>query len=349
MDITISITLVVFSLLAISLKRTYGSVSAKELKKRARKGDNFAKQLYKAVGFGQSLSFLLWLLIGISSALFFVQISSSAPIGVALGANGLLIWFGFFWIPTRQANIVGRNVAHILAPLLGRLLNYIHPLINWLLSFLRHHWPVHVHTGLYDVEDLLELLKQQSSQPDNRVNKTELNVAKHALMFGEFIVRDVMVPRKVVQLVDAKEMISPVTLSEFHDSGYSRYPVFENEKSNIIGTLLLRDVVNKKGGGTVKKAMRPDVFYLHEEQSLREALQAILKTKHHLFIVVNDFEEFVGIITMEDVLEKLVGLPIVDEFDQYDNMRLVAAKIAAEEHKEHLKKSSTAESSEVVE
>jgi CBS domain containing-hemolysin-like protein len=79
--------------------------------------------------------------------------------------------------------------------------------------------------------------------------------------------------------------------------------------------------------------MRKRVCYIHEEQTLLEALQAVLKTKHHLFIVVNSFEEYVGILTIEGVLEQIVGLPILDEFDRYEDMRAVAASIAEKEHK----------------
>jgi CBS domain containing-hemolysin-like protein len=76
---------------------------------------------------------------------------------------------------------------------------------------------------------------------------------------------------------------------------------------------------------------------VHEDFTLYQALQAFLKTKHHLFLVVNSFEELVGILTIEDVLEQMIGKPIVDEFDRYDDLRAVAAAAAHKDHTEHKK------------
>jgi CBS domain containing-hemolysin-like protein len=74
---------------------------------------------------------------------------------------------------------------------------------------------------------------------------------------------------------------------------------------------------------------------VHEDFTLYQALQAFLKTKHHLFLVVNSFEELVGILTIEDVLEQMIGKPIVDEFDRYDDLRAVAAAAAKKDHVNH--------------
>jgi CBS domain containing-hemolysin-like protein len=74
------------------------------------------------------------------------------------------------------------------------------------------------------------------------------------------------------------------------------------------------------------------VFYVHQDKPLDHVLQAFLRTKHHLFLVVNEFEEVTGVISIEDVLETIIGRKIVDEFDQYEDLRAVA-KLAAEERR----------------
>jgi CBS domain containing-hemolysin-like protein len=67
-------------------------------------------------------------------------------------------------------------------------------------------------------------------------------------------------------------------------------------------------------------------------------------------IVVNSFEEYIGIVTIEDVLEQIVGKQIVDEFDQYDDLRAVAAKAAAKDHKKHVDhQESVQDTTEVIE
>jgi CBS domain containing-hemolysin-like protein len=89
--------------------------------------------------------------------------------------------------------------------------------------------------------------------------------------------------------------------------------------------------------------MHHQVCYVHEDQPLGEVMRAILKTHQQLFVVVNSFEEYVGIITMEDILEEVIGQQIVDEFDQYEDMRAVAARVAKKDHQTHEKEQSETE------
>lgn len=334
------ILLAAFSLLTISLQRTYRMVTIRELKRRAREGDEVSRLLHRAAAYGHSLRAVLWFLVGVSNAAFFLLAALYMPAWFALTASASLIWIGFVWLPARRVSRLGRLVAARLAPVFAWLLIYLHPPLDRLILFVKGLRPVTVHTGLYDRNDLLELLERQQVQADSRVEKTELEIAKRALGFGDIMVREAMTPRRVVKMVAIDETIGPVLMSELHDSGHSRFPVYNGKPDNVVGTLFLRDVIKAKDGGRVKDAMRSMVSYVHEEQTLADALQAILKTHHHLFIVVNSFEEYAGIITIEDVLEQIVGSPIIDEFDQYEDLRAVAARSAKIEHQEHQQKKS---------
>lgn len=121
-------------------------------------------------------------------------------------------------------------------------------------------------------------------------------------------------------------------MDELHKSGHSRFPVYDPEKNDaIVGTLYLRDLIGNKKSGKVKDLMSKKVFFVHEELDLNHALNGFIKTRHHMFIVVNTFEEFVGILTIEDVLEQVLGRQIVDEFDAYENLREVALLRAKKE------------------
>ena len=336
MQIIIALVLGSLTLFVISLQRTYSRIPAKELKRRAREGDALAAALHKASVYGYSLRVILWVLIGITASAFFVYVSRSAPVWLALPVSALLVWVGFIWIPSGEVTSVGQVMAHHLAPLLARLLYYLHPFIDKVRRTIRRFRPLHIHTGLYEKADLLDLIDEQQVQTDNRIEAFELEIARRALVFGDKLIRDFMTPRRVVKMVAADEDLGPVLMDELHANGHSRFPVFEGKDDNIVGTLFLRDLVKKRSGGKVRGAMKGPVLYLHEEQILHDALQAILKTHHHLYIVVNNFEEYVGIITIEDVLEQIVGQAIVDEFDEYDDLRAVAARTAKKEHKQHV-------------
>lgn len=350
MHTVINLLLAGLALLFISLQRGYHSVPAKELRKRARQGDEIAMGLYRAVGYGHSLRSVLWLLVILSSSLFFVSVATSSPLWVAFLSSAIIIWFGFVWLPVRRTNTISARLAHLTAPAFAWLLSYLHPLLDRAAGFAQRHRPVTVHTGLYDKSDLVDLLERQQIQIDNRITKEELDIAYNALTAGDKLVRDIMIPRRIVKMINAEEPIGPVLMTEVHDSGHSRYPVYDGKKDNIVGTIYLRDLMKAKEGGAVRDVMRPaDVCYIHEEQSLIEALQAILKTRRHLFIVVNSFEEYVGVITIEDVLENIIGRPIVDEFDQYEDLRAVAAKQARKEHREHATAVAAADADGIVE
>jgi CBS domain containing-hemolysin-like protein len=182
---------------------------------------------------------------------------------------------------------------------------------------------------LYQKEDMVELINQQQVQTDNRITEEELRIATHALTYGGKIIRDVMTPRRMMRSVSADDVIGPILMTELHKSGHSRFPVMAAE-NQAVGMLYVRDLVAAKQGGKVSELMEKHVYYVQEEQSLDHALQAFLRTKHHLFLVINEFEEIVGLISIEDVLEQVLGKKILDEFDQYDDLRAVA-KLRAKE------------------
>lgn len=343
MQTILTVIFALLTLLAVSLQRTYSQVSLKELKYRARRGDVFAESIMKIVGYGHSLRAVLWFMTGVFSAGFFVLVGQTAPFWFALTTSGIVVWLGFVWIPAGRVTNLSLKTASWIAPILEKLLFYIHPIIDWIVRRIRHFKPLVIHTGLYDKYDLIDMLEQQQVQPDNRIEQSELDLALNALKFGDDKVIHHMIPKRVVKSVSVDEPLGPVLMDELHQSGFSRFPVYEGKKDNIVGTLYLKHLVNAKQGGNVRNLMKPDVYYVHEDQSLNDALQAILKTHHQLFIVVNNFEEFVGIITAEDILETLIGAPITDEFDQYDDLRAVATSQARVEHEQHQEEQTEAE------
>ncbi len=335
MTLLLTVALLLLTLLAISLERTYYRVKPKELKRRAREGDPFAVTLYRAVGYGASLRLLLWALVGASAAGFFVVLSRNFSPWAAFAVALITIWFGFAWLPNSRVTVISAYVARWLAGPFAWLLNRLQPLLGWLVHLIRRRRPLHFHSGLYRKEDVLELLDHQATQFDNKISEQEIDMARRALQFGDHIIRDVMVPRRVVKVVNINDTVGPVLIDELHKSGHSRFPVYDGKKDNIVGALYLRDLVGLKVEGAVKDVMKKKVMYVHEEQSLYDALQAIIKTHQHLFIVVNSFEEFVGVIGLEDVMEQIVGQPIMDEFDRYEDLRAVAERAAKVEHDNH--------------
>jgi CBS domain containing-hemolysin-like protein len=333
----IALILIFAGLLAIALRKTYYFLPPKELKRQARAGDPLAKVLFRAVAYGASLRVLLWAIIVVAFAASFVLFAHIVPSALAFIVEVVVIAYGFAWMPHGRMTRVGADLAAWSTPAIAWMLNYVHPFFDRAISFVQKHRPVHVHTGLYEREDLLALLEQQKGQPDSRFSHEELDLFMHTLTFGQKMVREIMVPRRVVRSISEAEPIGPMLMKDLHDTGHSRFPVYQDKEENIVGTLYLRDLVTLKHTGHVRNVMEQAVYYVHEEYPLEQVLHAFIKTQHHLFIVVNSFEEYVGIITIEDILEQILGCRIIDEFDHYDDLRAVAANHARIEHKKRQK------------
>ncbi|RTK95146.1 CBS domain-containing protein [Candidatus Saccharibacteria bacterium] len=330
-----ALLLAALTIASVSLQKTYSHVPIKELKRRARKGDELANGLYRAVAYGASLEVLLWVIIALSAAGFTVVLAAALPDWLAIFGCAGVLWLAFAWLPSTRVTEISQKAAQQAAPSLAWIMAKSYPVLSRVAAFVQKHRRFTVHSGIYQKEDLVELLDRQQQQPDNRMTAYELGIVKSALTFSDKLIRDVMTPRRVVKTVKQTDAVGPVLMTELHKTGFSRFPVVGDKAEHIVGTLFLRDLVNVKGGGTVKDHMKKSVYYVNEEKPLQHALQAFLKTKHHLFVVVNGFEEVVGIITIEDVLEQVVGKQIVDEFDKYEDLRAVAALQAKQDAKQH--------------
>lgn len=336
------------------LERSYQHVPALELKRLARRGDSVAALLYRPVAYGVSLQALLGVLMIVFAVLALALLVGS--IGVWWAVVVLLILGGLGWfvlVPSGELTRSSLWLAKRAAPGLSWILERAQPVFGTIGRFVKRHQPVHFHTGLYERDDLVELLDRQKNQADSRISASEIALLKHALTFGDKKVSDALVPSRVVKMVAASETIGPVLMDELSRSGHSRFPVYDGKHDNIVGILYLHDLVGTKKTGRVDGLMKTHLTYVHEDFTLYQTLQAFLKTKHHLFLVVNSFEELVGIITIEDVIEQMIGKPIVDEFDRYDDLRAVAAAAAKKDHAEHdepkAEAEPTPESKEVVE
>ncbi|MBX4201819.1 CBS domain-containing protein [Candidatus Saccharibacteria bacterium] len=312
----------------------YNSVPILELKRQARAKNHRAEALYKAANYGASLDALLWIIGTAVGITLFIWSARTGPwlAGAVMLASAWLI----IWMPAPRWNGWVGSAAALTAKPLGRLLSFLNPVLSRISDLVPPASRAHVHTGLYEKNDLLEFLTKQNKQLDNRIPESDLSIAYGAMSFGDKLVSSVMTPRRKIKLVGAGDSVGPLLMDELHKSGHSRFPVVKDSAKGanpeIVGTLYLKDIIGHDGSGKVKDLARKDVYFINEESTLRQALSAFLKTHHHLLVVVNNFEEIVGVFSIEDVLEQIIGHPIVDEFDSYDDLRAVATKEAKQEH-----------------
>lgn len=175
-------------------------------------------------------------------------------------------------------------------------------------------------------QELLHLVEQSSGI----FSQNDKYLLSHAMSFQQKPVKDVMTPKAAINSIDKKELLGPLVLDDLHKTGHSRFPVIDRNIDHVIGILQVQNLLtlDKKRSVTAEKAMEAKVYYINQDQTLDHALAAFLRTHHHLFIVVNQLQETVGVLSLEDVIEALLGRKINDEFDTHEDLRQVAQRIS---------------------
>ena len=172
-------------------------------------------------------------------------------------------------------------------------------------------------------EELLEMVAQSSGA----ISPSEKKLITNGLKFNDMKVEEIMTPRSMIESVPMNELLGPLVLDDLHKKGYSRFPVIDGDIDHVVGMLRIQDLLTidrKAKSHRAETAMGKEVYYIRENQTLQHALAAFLKTQHHLFIVVNEFRETVGLLSLEDVIEALLGQKIIDEYDVYGDIRKAA-------------------------
>lgn len=165
-----------------------------------------------------------------------------------------------------------------------------------------------------DREQLIELL--HSAYENHLMDGDSLAMIEGVLQVSEMQVRDIMIPRSQMDLIDITD--SPDTFIPFViEAAHSRFPVIEDDKNDVIGILLAKDLLRFYAGEEfeVRDMLRPAVF-IPESKRLNVLLKDFRSNRNHIAIVVDEYGGVSGMVTIEDVLEQIVG-DIEDEFD-YD-------------------------------
>jgi CBS domain containing-hemolysin-like protein len=323
MDLTFAIILLLLAICGIVVRKSYYYLPAHELKRQAEKQDPLAIKLYPAVAYGNSLRALLWLYIGLVTAASLILLARILPAWVSLLIVGPILWAAFSWIPNSRRTALGTRLAALVTPPITFLLNYLHPSLSRSTDVVAKRISINKHTGLFEREDLIKLIEEQQWQPDNRIADEGLEIAKRALSFDDYKVGDILTKRKKIKTVLAGDTVGPILIDEVHKSGQDYVLVRDKKGGMVVGTLQFKKL-GLGSTGRVNDLMEHDTYYIHEDDSLSEALHAFFATNHSLFVVVNSFEEYVGIISIENVLKHLLGHIPGSDFSQYADVSAVA-------------------------
>jgi magnesium and cobalt transporter len=163
-----------------------------------------------------------------------------------------------------------------------------------------------------DREQLIELL--HSSYERHLLDADALAMIEGALQMSELQARDVMVPRAQMDVIDISE--SPADfVPTVIETAHSRFPVIDGTKDKVLGILLAKDLLRYYAGEEfeVREMLRPAVF-IPESKRLNVLLKEFRQNRNHIAIIVDEYGGVSGLVTIEDVLEQIVG-DIEDEYD----------------------------------
>lgn len=163
-----------------------------------------------------------------------------------------------------------------------------------------------------DREELLSLL--HSAHDRNLFDADALAIIEGALQVSDMQVRDVMIPRAQIDVVSIEDSVEEITRFAI-SAAHSRFPVIGESKDDVIGILLAKDLLRVFAGEAfnLREMLRPAVF-VPESKRLNVLLRDFRVSRNHMAIVVDEYGGVAGLVTIEDVLEQIVG-DIEDEYD----------------------------------
>jgi CBS domain containing-hemolysin-like protein len=192
-------------------------------------------------------------------------------------------------------------------------------------------------------EDIQEVIT--AGEEEGLINQEENAMIQSIFHFRDTVVREIMVPRNDMGCVDSNDSIQEV-LSKIIAFGHSRLPMYQGTLDNIVGLVYAKDLLKYWGMDIsvfdLKKILRAP-YYIPETKNLEELLQEFKRKRVHMAIVIDEYGGTSGLVTIEDLLEQIVG-DIQDEYDleedwlirQPDGSIIVDARLPIEDLEEYL-------------
>ena len=255
---------------------------------------------------------------------------AGASAAVVFGEENL-VWFSVFFtltillfseiLPKTAGVAYARILAIWIAIPLNGLVKIMSPLI-WLCQAVTHLIPRQEKEALVSIEEIqaVALLGRKSGEIEPQQEKVIANILK----LQDKTVRQVMTPRTVVFSLSEQLTIGEALKQKEQWSRHSRVPVFDKDQDDVVGVVLSRNVLLSLSEGNKKQKlselMQP-VHFVPEAAPLNRILIEFLEQRIHLFVVVDEYGGVTGVISLEDIIEEIVGREIIDESDKAGNLR----------------------------
>ncbi len=318
------LTVLIFTSLLIvaAIRPHHSKLNLFELERRAELGDEYAKKdLMREKVIGDVLSLQRVVIALLQVAVFVVaELVYGFYFGILMALIVALMYGSIarFRPIKKLARLIYKHIEN-------PVFKFIHK-APYLVRFLRSA-PMSSGGHVLKIDSRYEL-QHLVAESQGVLSAEERKLIVNSLSFADRRVYEVMTPRDEIVTVSKSEFLGPLTLDELSKSGHEKLPVIAGDINHVVGILHLEGLLSldKKRSTTVETAMEQKVYYILKNQTLEHALTAFLTTRHYMLIVINEHREIVGLITLTDVVQALVGREIVDEFDSHDSIRAVSMR-----------------------
>jgi CBS domain containing-hemolysin-like protein len=282
------------AILSVGLESFYRSLSLGELKHRGHGGDAKATLLYETVRNIMYVSVFLWVTTVVSYVFLSVFIARKYDIVTSVA---LLCGVTLLAVFVRSRPKVFGILAARLAVYSPRLVSLTRPYARVVKKIFPNQ-----KASLYSREDMTGELRAARSRTTDKQVKQEISVAIQSLALSELKVAELMIPWSKATVLKRDDKIGTVLLNELHESGLIRFPVVDSlDNPVVVGTLFLKDVVQRRASGSVNDYMNEDFLLINDDITVLAALREMHSAKHYLATVKNESQDFVGILPIEKI------------------------------------------------
>ncbi|SIR89038.1 Hemolysin, contains CBS domains [Moraxella cuniculi DSM 21768] len=255
-----------------------------------------------------------------------VIIFGNAWFGVFSAVLTLVILIGTEIIPKTLGTTYWRRFAIAVAHYV-RTINILLLPIIWITEKISRWLTRGNQESSFNRHEFLALANQGESS--GQMSEMESRIIKNSLALGVINVEDILTPRSVVTAFDENMTVGDV-FAKYPKLPFSRFPVFDEDLDNATGFVLKSDLLIAKANQEIHtpiKQFRREINFVFAKMKLFDLLDLMLKERVHIALAVGEFGEVKGLVSLEDVLETLLGLEIVDEFDRVDDMQALARQL----------------------
>jgi metal transporter CNNM len=312
----ILICLLILSALFSGLNLGLYSLNQTDLERKTELGNTLAARVLRVRKRGNLL--LVSLLLGnvaVNSVIAILLGDLTSGVIAAIVTTGLIVIFGEI-IPqascARYALQIGARTAWMVEVTMVILYPIAKP-IAWMLDKMLGE---ELKT-IWSKQELEHIISMHEDDPSAVVDADEERILLGALRFSEKTAEQIMTAREVVFTLSLGDTVGDRLVHQIREQGYTRIPIFSEEEDTIVGILLAKDLLGLEGSRPVEDLMRTDkLVRVTPTRKLDEVLNLMISRHAHMALVTLKNGKFIGVVTLEDVLEEIIGREIHDEDDE---------------------------------